>query len=130
MFPHTPFQWLEVVSLGILLGAVGQGARAIVGIKKAIANAGDSNAMSPPFDSARLLISFGIGGVAGAFAAITMITDLAAINLQTLFTIAASGYAGADFIEGFMGRISGSQPSPAPALANPANKNLFDDAVG
>jgi putative chitinase len=122
-------QWLEVVSLGIIFGALGQGARTIVGIKKLNDYSTDANATAALIDGVRLLISFGIGGVAGAFAAVTLITDITkAIPLEQLFAIAASGYTGSDFIEGFMSRISGnpSNPTGTGASANASS----DDAVG
>lgn len=118
-------QWLEVVSLGIVLGALGQGARTIVGLKKLNDYSDDRGSTAALIDGVRLLISFGIGGVAGAFAAITLITDISkSVPTEQLFAIAAAGYAGADFIEGFITRISGSQPSTRPAAAS------SDDAVG
>ncbi|MGY8684724.1 hypothetical protein Q2941_44290 [Bradyrhizobium sp. UFLA05-153] len=122
-------QWLEVVSLGIVLGALGQGARTIVGIKKLNDYSDDASSTAALINGVRLLISFGIGGVAGAFAAITLITDISkAISPEQLFTIAAAGYTGADFIEGFITRISGNQPD-APAVKHVAT-NSSDDAVG
>jgi hypothetical protein len=105
----TAVAWLQIVLLGIILGAVGQGARTIVGLKKLNDYTDDGTPMSALVDWLRLLISFGIGGVAGAFAAITLITDIAKVPPEQLFAIAAAGYAGADFIEGFITRISGSQ---------------------
>jgi hypothetical protein len=87
----------------------------------------------------RLLISFGIGGVAGALAAITLIPEGQASKEQ-LFGIAAAGYAGTDFIEGFITRLSGgtsssSANSAPPAAAPPAGLSAAagtssDDAVG
>jgi hypothetical protein len=122
-------QWLEVVSLGVVLGALGQGARTIVGIKKLNDYSEDAGSTAALVNGARLLISFGIGGVAGAFAAITLITDIGDnVAPQQLFAIAASGYAGSDFIEGFIGRISGSVPGSAPADRAAAISS--DDAVG
>jgi hypothetical protein len=122
----TAVQWLEVACLGILLGALGQGARTIVGLKKLYDYSSDTNSMSALIDGARLLISFGIGGVAGAFASITLVKDVSSVPAEQLFAIAAAGYAGADFIEGFITRISGSQPN----IPTPITKDASDDAVG
>jgi hypothetical protein len=122
-------QWLEIVILGILLGALGQGARTIVGLKKLYDYSDDTSSMSVLVDGVRLLISFGIGGVAGAFAAINLVTDLTKIPAEQLFAIAAAGYAGADFIEGFITRISGKQTTAA-TVSNSATKDSSDDAVG
>jgi hypothetical protein len=125
----TALAWLQIVLLGIILGAVGQGARTIVGLKKLNDYTDDATPMSALIDWLRLLISFGIGGVAGAFAAITLITDIAKVPPEQLFAIAAAGYAGADFIEGFITRISGTQGKP-PIAAAVAAKTAADDAVG
>jgi hypothetical protein len=127
----TPIQWLEVAALGIIFGALGQGARTIVGIKKLNDYAGDADPSSVLIDGMRLLISFGIGGVAGAFAAVTLITDFTKpLQPEQLFTIAAAGYAGSDFIEGFISRISGSQGTAATKPSTASTKDSSDDAVG
>jgi hypothetical protein len=127
----TAIQWLEIVALGIIFGALGQGARAIVGIKKLNDYADDTNPSSTLIDGMRLLISFGIGGVAGAFAAVTLITDLTkTVPLEQLFAIAAAGYAGTDFIEGFISRISGGQGKAATKSSAASTKDSSDDAVG
>jgi hypothetical protein len=127
----TPIEWLEIVALGIIFGALGQGARTIVGIKKLNDYTDDANSAAALVDGIRLLTSFGIGGVAGAFAAVTMITDpTKAITAQQLFAIAAAGYAGSDFIEGFISRISGGQQNAATKSSAASTKDPSDDAVG
>jgi hypothetical protein len=127
----TPIQWLQIVLLGIIFGALGQGARTIVGIKKLNDYADDTNPSAALIDGARLLISFGIGGVAGAFAAISLITDLTkTIELQQLFAIAAAGYVGSDFIEGFISRISSGQGGVAAKASVASTIASSDDAVG
>ena len=112
----TANQWLIVVTIGIIFGALGQGARVVVGMKKLYDKSSDNNPMSVMIDGVRLLISFGIGGIAGAFAAVTLISsaEIDKIEAQKLFAIAAAGYAGADFIEGFIGQISGRPGKPDP----------------
>ncbi len=121
-----PGGWLGLLVAGIILGALGQGARSIIGLKKLNDYKDSSSAV---FDGARLLISLGIGGVAGAFAAIAILPDSGPISKEQLLGIAAAGYAGTDFIEGFISRISGSV-SPAltksaPAAAKGARNNAF-----
>jgi hypothetical protein len=89
-----------------LLGTLGQGVRAIVGLK----NAGSLNSTTPneqaEFSLAYLVLSLMIGFIAGVLAGI-------ALNLETIVTvdpgnwklllgIAGSGYIGADFIENAM----------------------------
>ena len=51
-----------------------------------------------------MLISLLIGAVAGALAAIMILKPDAAISPGTLLGLAAAGYSGADFIEGFIAR--------------------------
>src|SRR5215813_7474308 len=113
----TANQWLVIVIVGIIFGALGQGARVIVGFKKMYDYAPDDAPMTTLVDGVRLLISFGIGGVAGAFAAVTIVSDLTKVPVEQLFAIAAAGYAGADFIEGFITRISGSASKGKSAAA-------------
>ena len=125
-----PGGWLGILLVGIILGALGQGARTIVGFKKL----SDADSSAALFDGVRLLISFGIGGVAGALAAITVLPETGQVSKEQLLGIAASGYAGADFIEGFIGQLSGgmsssSSTSASPAAA-PAAGASSDDAVG
>jgi hypothetical protein len=124
-----PGGWLGILAVGIILGALGQGARAIVGIKKLHDYADDRSAPAL-VDGLRLLISFGIGGVAGAFAAMTMFTPTAEGTIASasqLLGVAAAGYAGADFIEGFTTRISGGQTQ---TQSGSTTASTADDAVG
>lgn len=97
----TATNCLVVVALGLVLGAVGQAIRAIVGLKKR----NDSGAELSP---GRLFVSLMIGAVAGALAAITLLfsntISIANLSSQTLFALMGAGYAGADFIEGFMNK--------------------------
>jgi hypothetical protein len=127
----TAIQWLEIAVLGIIFGALGQGARAIVGIKKLNDYADENNPSATLIDGVRLFISFGIGAVAGAFAAVTLIADLTKpVLLEQLFAIAAAGYAGSDFIEGFITRISGDKSKTLTSPAAASSKYSSDDAVG
>jgi hypothetical protein len=119
-----PGGWLGILIAGIILGALGQGARTIVGFKK-LNDATD--AQSAAVDGWRLLISFGIGGVAGALAAVNVLPLAETISKEQLLGIAAAGYAGADFIEGFIGQISGAA---TPAAQAAAPDSASDDAVG
>jgi predicted chitinase len=108
------------------LGVMGQGVRAIVGLK----NAGSLNSTTPGeqavFSLAYLALSLMIGFIAGVLGGI-------ALNLETIITvdpgnwkmllgIAGSGYIGADFIENAMsivipGTRSAAKAAPAPAYA-------------
>lgn len=94
---------LIYVVLGAFLGAVGQGTRIIVGIKKECDRAALSKSkkeMKDWFDLKRLLVSLIIGGIAGSFGAVLLLG--AAIDKQFLLGLIAVGYAGTDFIEGIV----------------------------
>jgi predicted chitinase len=113
-----------------LLGVLGQGVRAIVGLK----NAGSLNSTTPTdqaeFSLAYLVLSLMIGFITGMLAGI-------ALNLETIITvdpsnwklllgIAGSGYIGADFIENTMSivipgaKAARTGPRSSPAAAPPA----------
>lgn len=100
------------------LGLLGQGVRAIVGLK----NAGSLNSTTPneqsEFSLAYLVLSLMIGFVAGVVAGLAMgLQDIIVVdpaNWKLLLGIAASGYVGADFIENTMSLvIPGSKRAPA-----------------
>lgn len=75
--------------LGAIFGFIGQGGRAIIGLKKMI-DAGESYKFSP----LRLGTTLAIGAIAGALTAALGITDVRAL--------AVAGYAGTDAIEGLL----------------------------
>jgi hypothetical protein len=92
---------------GGLLGIIGQGIRVAVGFKK-LNETRVTNPTNPAdpvpetketFDTSRLLLSIFLGFIAGAIALICRGTT--AFDKEVAFAIIASGYAGADFIEGF-----------------------------
>jgi hypothetical protein len=120
-----PGGWLGILIAGIILGALGQGARTIVGFKKLNDYADEASAA---VDGWRLLISFGIGGVAGALAALTILPVSGEVSKEQMLGIAAAGYAGTDFIEGFISRISGSTSGTNSRTVAP--NSTTDDAVG
>ena len=121
----TAVEWFQILGLGATLGAIGQGARAIVGLKKLNDTAsapGSVQTAADMFDASRLLVSLMIGAIAGALAAI--ITDFDVhkdIPIALLMGLAAAGYTGSDFIEGVMSRFvpktdaAGSTAAPASA---------------
>lgn len=90
---------LEFVILGIILGMAGQAARAIVGMKKQYDHGKKDDNW---FDGSKLLTSLMIGGVAGAFGAVGLLDNRGTVDKQTLIALITIGYAGTDFIEGFM----------------------------
>jgi hypothetical protein len=97
------FTALASVLLGVLLGALGQGARVVVGIKKqydTASNPAINKSFDEWFDVKLLVISLFIGGIAGGLASVLIIGK--DMNVELLLGLIAAGYAGTDFIEGFM----------------------------
>ena len=111
--------WLSLILVGGLVGAVGQSARTIVGLKKVYDEADAKNVpVSTLIDPMRLVVSLLIGFTAGVLAALSMQINYNDINSSSLLGIAAAGYTGGDFIEGIMSRyLPGTAPKPAAAAA-------------
>jgi hypothetical protein len=98
---------LAYVVLGAILGAAGQGMRVIVGIKKhydQVSASGKSGAQW--FDGTELLLSIVIAVIIGAIAGVLGAIELMGtkITREFMITTVAIGYAGTDFVEGFMKR--------------------------
>jgi hypothetical protein len=87
----TPFDLLIGLIAGGMLGMIGQGVRAVAGLKKML----DAGTMAD-FRPSILLVSLLIGFIAGALA------FLASGSTETAVAFVAAGYAGTDFIEAFM----------------------------
>jgi len=102
--------WLLLTGLGVVLGALGQSARAIVGLKKlADSTENDGKPFRAGFDGQRLAVSLLIGGVAGALAMVGLADAsfvTAEMPTETVLAVVAAGYAGADFIDGFIKRAT------------------------
>jgi hypothetical protein len=109
----APLEVLEYLVVGAFLGAIGQLIRVVVGLKKAMDQAGGQD-WSSWFNGNRLLISILISAVVGAIAGILGIVGLIGTPLTTasLVALVTIGYSGTDFIEGFMR----SQATPTPAV--------------
>jgi len=95
---------LMQVILGAVLGAVGQGARVIVGLKKLNDEvSATGKQFKDEFSASSLVVSLIIGAVAGVLAIIGAVgIESELMNRESMMAVIASGYAGADFIEGFM----------------------------
>ncbi len=96
---------LSYLLLGGLLGAVGQGLRFIVGLKKKYDESSASGRdLKEIFDYRELWLSFVIAFLVGAIAGILgVISHLGEeITVDFLFTIIGIGYVGTDFIEGLI----------------------------
>jgi hypothetical protein len=135
MVAHSVVGWLQIFGLGALVGAFGQGARMIVGLKKLNDAASSANtSLSELIVVSRLIISLAIGAVAGSAAAIGTVDPDHAISLSVILGIAAAGYSGADFIEGFVSRSLGTPDAAAGQQAVGTGGNTSassaDDAEG
>ncbi len=106
---------------GGVLGLLGQGIRVVVGLRKQQA------APTEPFDASRLGASLLIGFVAGALGVLALGLKGVAGGLESraVAELLATGYAGTDFIEGFVRQYlpkpgpGDRQAVPPPAVAAP-----------
>jgi hypothetical protein len=106
--------WLQLLGLGGLAGAVGQGARTVVGFKKLYDAASSAHvSLSELVAGHRIFVSLAIGFIAGALAAIGIIDNLDSITPQQIFALIAAGYAGGDAVEGLISRATGSADAAA-----------------
>jgi hypothetical protein len=94
--------WIQILILGGLAGALGQTARSIVGIKKI----NDAPGPETHFVASRLVVSLIIGFVAGALAAVIMEVPATDFDTAQILGLAATGYAGTDFVEGIIGKVT------------------------
>jgi hypothetical protein len=99
------------IVLGVILGAVGQAARAVIGIKKAADEAAVNDIkIDEWFNWKRFLFSIVIGAIAGCLAAILLVE--APVNQELMLGLVAAGYAGTDFIEGLISKYTPVPPRP------------------
>lgn len=99
---------LQLIAIGAIAGAFGQGLRVIVGVKKASdeASSEGKSLREEGLDTSRMMLSLFIGATAGGIGifTITGFSDevINNITLQIFFGVVGIGYAGTDFIEGFI----------------------------
>lgn len=102
--------------IGLLLGVCGQIARSAVGLKKEMDKASKTGKKwGDWFVMPELLVSLLLGGAAGVLAAVAMMGTT--IDSRFILGCMAAGYAGSDFIQGFMSRYL---PEESKTEANPA----------
>ena len=125
--PPNSTSILATLILCGFMGLLGQGIRAAVGLKNAASSTGpDGNPnQQSEFNAAYFLISLMIGFIAGVIAGLVIGLDtmmhVDPLNTKVLLGIAASGYAGADFIENtFSQLLPGVGASPAAPKIQPA----------
>ena len=94
---------LSILLLCGLMGLIGQGARAAVGLKAMTAAGTTTPTRQAEFNAAYLVISLMIGFIAGILAGLSIgLSNFEHIDLNHmtfLLGLAAAGYAGTDFIE-------------------------------
>src|SRR6266851_457806 len=94
---------LSALILCGLMGVLGQGARAAVGLKSASRLPSPQADQQTEFSAAYFVLSLMIGFIAGILAGLAIgiqnILNIDPGDIKVLLGIAASGYAGADFIE-------------------------------
>jgi hypothetical protein len=123
----TAQEWILLLLVGGLLGTVGQGIRVVVGLKKIYDQSVDERKpFSDYFNGATLLFSLLIGFVAGVLGMVSL-PKLTAAQIQTdqIVTLMGIGYAGCDFIEGFIKRSTpklGGAPVMDATAGSPASK--------
>lgn len=120
---------LELLVIGALMGILGQGARAIVGLK-GMADDAKAQGLSPNdlFEAGRLLTSFLIGIVVGLASVLVYLkgggSATADPSWQVMLAWAVSAYAGTDFLEGFI-----SQYLSAGASGSTVQKLVADEVA-
>jgi hypothetical protein len=146
----TASESLEILLLGALMGLLGQGARAVAGLKTMTDDA-QTMGVSPNdlFQAARLFISLAIGVLVGLAAALIYLAGNgdAKPDWHILLGFAAAGYTGTDFLEAFISKYlvppaqSGAKtaalvprapmpaPAPAPAPAPSTPKELVYSVI-
>ena len=101
----TATEWITGLLLGGLLGMLGQGIRIIVGLKKLNDEASvEGSSFSSKFQGNRLGLSLLIGFIAGGLAVIGFAETpgFKTPSREMIVTLLGAGYAGTDFIEGFI----------------------------
>lgn len=98
-------EWVLTLILGGILGMIGQSIRMVMGLKKASDEASvKGQKLGDMFEGSRLILTLLIGFIAGALAIIGLsgTIDLKAFTSENIVTLIGAGYAGTDFIEGFV----------------------------
>lgn len=118
----APQELILVILLGGILGTVGQGIRVIVGLKKLYDESLQKGiAFAQGFKGSTLLFSLLIGFIAGVLGVVGLENlDGRLIGREQVFTLIGIGYAGADFIEGFVKKNTGGFTAGAPGAVTAA----------
>jgi hypothetical protein len=109
-------QTLVVLILGSLMGLLGQGSRAVAGLKSMADDAKTLGVSSTDlFQAARLFVSLVIGVLVGLAAALIYLMGggSAQPDWHILLGFAAAGYTGTDFLEAFISKYLAPAVGPA-----------------
>jgi putative chitinase len=135
----TNTQILSSLLLYGLLGLIGQGIRAIVGLGGGVNASSSAANQQSAFNAAYLLFTLMIGFIAGVLAGLAAFDQIAtALNFKMALGVMAAGYAGADFIENTFTGLLGSlgvgrapaQPASQPAGPQPAEPQPTTPTTG
>jgi hypothetical protein len=124
---------LGTIVLCGIMGLVGQGIRAAVGLKSAATLNASEAGQQTVFNAAYLFVSLMIGFITGVLAGLALNPGLAAMDPKTLLGILAAGYAGTDFIENIFTHVipglGGAPASPAPLAGGAGARMAVDTPV-
>lgn len=114
---------LQILVIGALMGMLGQGARAVVGLKS-MSDDAKALDLSPNdlFQAARLLTSFLIGMLVGLASVLVYLQSGGSMTdnptWQTMLAWAVSAYAGTDFLESFISQYLSPGATSAAKIQN------------
>ena len=122
--PTASHIWVALL-LGSVMGAFGQGCRAIVGLTTlAVYNVDKEPSERDNFNLARLLFSFLVGALAGFVTGLiawqgNSIGSINIASFEEMFKFAIAGYIGSDIIEAFTARFFPQTSSHGPKANSP-----------
>jgi|GEM_PF-498312 len=123
---------LSALALAGIMGVLGQGTRAAVGLKNAGRLGGTPDQQSA-FSAAYFFLSLMIGFIAGVLAGLAVGLDqllsFQTGDIKVLLGIAAAGYAGADFVENSMSIIIPSSSKAEGASVAPVPQAIVSNDV-
>ena len=129
----TANEWVMQFLVGGLFGTLGQAIRVVVGLKKLNETAvREKRPFGDDFSPSLLAVSLLIGFVAGVLGMLSTDVSLKAITRENVLLLVGVGYAGADFIEGFMKKQlpGGTGKVPVRESMGPADDADFQPPVG